>query len=540
MKINNIWNLQNQILENLKEEVKKLIGERPPLMRSYYKDYKKIFKRFISFSSYEELISDILLSNIVYCGDYHTLKEAQFTNIKLLNKISQKRNKIIIAMEAFLSKHQPHIDQFMQNKYSTKEFLNKINYKKTFGFNWENYEPIIDFAKKNKLKIIGLDTQPINPKSNLASRDKNSARIIAYYSKMLPNFLIWVIIGDLHLAPNHLPKMTEQEFHKKNINRNQLIIYQNSETLYKMLEKKELIDKIEVIKVRKNAYCIMNTPPWLKYQSYIHWIEYGENLPKKINSLKTDDSDSDITDEVASLIVSISNFFNLKSNELLDFTLYTPNDLSFLNLLPRNSKDYNIYKKKMINLQNFVIPDKKILFLSKISIDCMSELASMHIYYTISKTPKSISASLKDLYVRIIINCLATFCSKIINYKRAIPSLQESIHNIYKFNAPDNQRKILSYALLHESITIILKSSKDINSTIINELNKIAKEDYRLYHSISNFYGKSLGDKLYYSYANDNKLLNKIINLFFIKIDNLPIAIDTFFKIRNISFHYEY
>lgn len=540
MKINNIWNLQNQILENLKEDVKKLIGKRPPLMRSYYKDYKKIFKRFISFSSYEELISDILQSDIVYCGDYHTLKEAQLTNIKLLNKIIQKRNKVIITMEAFLSKHQAHIDQFMQNKYSTEEFLDKINYNKTFGFNWANYEPIIDFAKKNKLKIIGLDTQPINPKSNLISRDKNSAQIIAHYSKLLPDFLIWVIIGDLHLAPNHLPKMTEQELLKKNINRKQLIIYQNSETLYKKLSKRELIDKVEVVKVRKNAYCIMNTPPWLKYQSYIHWIEYGENLPKKTNNQKNHDTASDITDEVAALILSISNFVKLKSDGLLDFTLYTPDDVSFLDLLPYNSKDYSIYKKKMINLHNFVIPDKKILYLSKISIDCMSELASMHIYHTISKTSKSISGSLKDFYARIIINCLATFCSKIINYKRIIPSLQESIHDIYKSNAKDNKRQILSYVLLHESIMINFRSYKNISQTAINELNKIAKGDYHLYHSVSNFVGKSLGDKLYYSYTNDDKLLNKIINLFFIKVDNLPTAFDTFFKIRKISFQYEY
>jgi hypothetical protein len=403
----NIWMLQNEILEKIKEEVKHLIGYRPPLLRKYYNDYKKIFKRYISLSNHDELIADIMQSDIVYCGDYHTLKEAQLTNIELLHKIIPKRQKIIIAMEAFLSKHQPYIDQFMQNKLTTEEFLSKINYKKTFGFNWDNYEPIINFAKKHDLQIIGLDTQPIDPKVNLTSRDKNSAKIIARYSKLLPDFLIWVIIGDLHLAPNHLPKATEYELAKKNLKRRQLIIYQNSETLYKMLVKKELVDKIEVIKVRKNAYCIMNTPPWLKYQSYIHWIEYGENIPKKYSMPSIEYEEVDLTDDIAALVVSLSDFLNIKSDDLLDFTVYTPSDISFLNLFPRKSYNYRIYKKKMINLQNFVIPDKKILYLSKISIDCMSEVAAMHIYHQLSKTPACLSNSPSDFYARIIIKILS-------------------------------------------------------------------------------------------------------------------------------------
>ncbi len=529
-----MWNLQNQILENIKEEVKKYLGPRPKTLKNYYKDYKKIFRRYISFSNLEELISDILSSNVVYCGDYHTLREAQMTNIKLLSAIIHQKPKIIIAMEAFLSNHQLYIDAYMKNEINEKEFLQKVDYKRTFGFDWNNFKPILDFAKEHKLRVVGLDKRAYDPKRNLQTRDIKSARVIIDNIKKYPEHLIWVIIGDLHLAPNHLPSKVKRLAKKNQLKVRDLIIYQNSETLYKKLLKRDLVNKINVIKVRKNAYCIMNTPPWLKYQTYIHWMEYGESLSKYFET--TDEEALDFSDEMAEVIKEIAAFLQVKADDFLDFDIYSINDISFIKSFPKNSSTYRLYKKKIKQLHNFVIPKEKILYLSRLDINNMAELAATQIYYSLSKATDPLGKSVNEYYARIIINALAFFSSKLLNYNREYPSLEELIEEVNKSKkASHNQIKLISYILLHESIIIKNPSFSNLQKEIEN-IKTIATEDYKINYSISETIGKILGKRLYDTFQNDNSLIEKIKPFFFQKYDKDDFSYNSFIKLRKIAF----
>lgn len=530
------WNLQNKILENLKEEVKKHLGPRPLALRNYYNDYKKAFYRYLSFSNYDELISDILHSDIVYCGDYHTLREAQMTNIKLLNSIIKEQSHIIIAMESFLSKHQHYIDKYMENSINEEHFLSKINYKKTFGFDWENYKPILEFAKQNHLKVIGLDVQPYHEKKNLDKRDNNSAKIIAHYSEAFPGYLLWVIIGDLHLAINHLPAKVNIELKRKKLVKKKIIIYQNSERLYKKLLMKDLVDKIDLIKVRKNAYCVMNTPPWIKYQSYINWMEYGETMLNKYYSKRaTDDEEIEFSDDMAAIITTLADFFNLPSDKLLDFTVYTLDDIDFLSAFAKKSITYQRYKKKMVKLQNFVIPEEKILYLAKYNIDNMAELAAMHLYFALSQSANALANSLHDYFSRNIINTLSFFCSKILNYKRSSPTLDEMVDSASRSTSAI-EKEIVSLILMHKALVMRTRIFAKLRAVDEKKLRYIARNDYEFTYSLSEIIGKILGSKLYYAFQNNNSIISQIKGFFFEKYNHDEKAFNSYLSLRNIAY----
>src|SRR5215475_8556777 len=87
-----------QMVCELRLELEKYTGRLPRSLQRYYQDYRQEFLNFTSISSMPELIQRILECHIVYCGDYHTLRQAQMTNLSLLNKIIGKR-KIILATE---------------------------------------------------------------------------------------------------------------------------------------------------------------------------------------------------------------------------------------------------------------------------------------------------------------------------------------------------------------------------------------------------------------------------------------------------------
>ncbi|MFC2171630.1 hypothetical protein ACFLU6_03245, partial [Acidobacteriota bacterium] len=79
-----IVRLQRQILRRLKGDVRLHLGNQSPEIERYYREYKKEFSKNITVTSMETLVSRILKSNIVLCGDYHTLRHAQRANIRLL------------------------------------------------------------------------------------------------------------------------------------------------------------------------------------------------------------------------------------------------------------------------------------------------------------------------------------------------------------------------------------------------------------------------------------------------------------------------
>lgn len=459
------------------------------------------------------------------------------TNIKLLSSVIKEQPRIIIAMESFLSKHQHYIDSYMENRIKEEIFLYKINYKKTFGFDWDNYKPILEFARQHHLKVIGLDVQPYHEKKNLDKRDYNSAKIIAHYSRVFPDHLLWIIIGDLHLAFNHLPAKVNIELKRKKIIRKKTIIFQNSERLYKKLLMKNLVDKIDIIKVRSNAYCVMNTPPWIKYQSYINWMEYGETLLNKYYYSKhtADDEGLEHSDDIAAIIVNLADFFNMPKDKLLDFNIYTPDDINFLSAFEKKSITYQRYKKKMVKLQNFVIPAEKIIYLAKYNIDSMAELAAMHLYFSFSNASDVLANSMHDYFSRNIINTLAFFCSKILNYKRSSPALDDMV-NSASHSTSAVEKEIVSLLLMHKALVIQNDAFAKLRPADKKKFRLIARKDYEFTYSLSEIIGKILGSKLYYSFQNDNSILAQIKGFFSEKYNHDEKAFDSYIRLRNIAY----
>src|SRR5207244_4520500 len=118
--------------------------------------------------------------------------------------------KIIFATELVYSDQQAILDLFMAGEIGDTEFLKSVNYSETFGFNWANYKPIFDFARARKIPVIAIDHRG-PPRQTLYERDRRAARIICNVTLEHPETLIWVMIGDLHLAQTHLPRFVERD-----------------------------------------------------------------------------------------------------------------------------------------------------------------------------------------------------------------------------------------------------------------------------------------------------------------------------------------
>lgn len=272
--------LQKRWVNDLKARIYETESRHSPELDKYYEEYRREFQ-----SGYErvatraELVRALSKADIAYFGDYHTLKTAQRTVKTLLDEtVRSHGRKLILGLEMLHTKHQRFADQYVAGTLDEAGFLAAIEYEKTWGFEWPNYRVLFDLAREHKCKIIALnrDVDKKDRRKSLQLRDKHAAAIIAAASMMYPDHLVAVLFGDLHTGETHLPRRVRDDLAGHGLDRHDLIVYQNSETLYWKLvsEGKELV--VDAVKISKGKYCVMNATPLVKFQSHLNWQEAAE------------------------------------------------------------------------------------------------------------------------------------------------------------------------------------------------------------------------------------------------------------------------
>ncbi|MBI2608157.1 MAG: ChaN family lipoprotein [Deltaproteobacteria bacterium] len=524
--------IQKKILEGLKEEALTHLKTIPLSLKSYYHEYKNEFKQIQAISGKKELLKNILKSHIIYSGDYHTFDQSQRIVLRILREIIQKKKNIILGVEFFLSSHQQYINDYLNNKITEKELLQKTDYKKNWGFDWNNFKPLFDFAKLHSLKIIALNSTPIHgtleadDRTVLERRDEFASKIIINLTQKYPEHLIYVIFGDLHLASKHLPKRVEEKLKTLKLNRKRLIIYQNSETIYWKLAKRGLEHDVDVVRLKDDAYCIINATPWVKLQSYLHWQEKADALRPQMSSFwahfDTEKDIIDYNDQIFKYIKIVSQFLDFDLKDKDDFSVYTLEDLDFLNSLSGLSKKEKKWIEKTLQRgRSLFIPRENIIYLSDLSINDAVEQVTQYIYFQKSHSKEFVFSGEHNFYAHIFLHALGFLGSKIVNPKRKsdkIIDLKEFIQNCEgKTQNLKEEQKLELYKAAVEFVHSGEEFLKTGQHTTI--ATKILKTDF-LIGEVARILGYRIGDRLYRGLVKGELKLLDIQCLFDIELES--------------------
>ncbi len=355
-----------------------------------------------------ELLQRILACDIIYCGDYHSLRQSQMTNLALLAEIVKSR-KAILATELVYAEDQDILDRYIRKQISEEKFLRSISYDRNFGFDWNNYRPIFDFASEHAIPVIAIDHK--NAARNLYERDRAMAASIARASSQQPDSLLWVMIGDMHLAQTHLPAFVEKELSRKKPDRKVLILHQNNEDLLWKVARQGLHGKVEIIKMNSEVYCILNTPPWMKVYSYVSWLENA-------------DTDSLAQDLFVRLVASLTEFLKIDDASLLDCSVYAGNDCSFLSEFGPRSRVHRYCQRCFEKRQPFVIPAQKIVYLPYPDLDLTAEIAGRYIHTICSGYRPRLGSWDEEFYRKVCHHALGFLSSKLFNHHRPTPPVK--------------------------------------------------------------------------------------------------------------------
>jgi uncharacterized iron-regulated protein len=106
-----------------------------------------------------EVIESVSGKKIVYVGEYHDRFAHHNVQLEVIKGLYKKNKKIAIGMEMFQRPFQRVLDDYIAGRIDEREFLRKSEYFKRWGFDYNLYKPILDFAAQERIPVVALNIQ---------------------------------------------------------------------------------------------------------------------------------------------------------------------------------------------------------------------------------------------------------------------------------------------------------------------------------------------------------------------------------------------
>jgi aminopeptidase N len=104
-----------------------------------------------------DMIDGAVGKKIVYVGEYHDRFSHHTVELDVIKGLYMKDQKLAVGMEMFQRPFQKTLDDYIKGIIDEREFLKKTEYFKRWGFDYNLYKPILDFARTKKIPVVALN-----------------------------------------------------------------------------------------------------------------------------------------------------------------------------------------------------------------------------------------------------------------------------------------------------------------------------------------------------------------------------------------------
>ena len=104
------------------------------------------------------ILDDLKSATFVYLGEVHNRAGDRAGQLAILEALYQDNPKLAISMEMFQRPFQPFLDAYLAGEIDEATLVEKTEYEQRWGFPWESYAPILQFAKANQIPVIAANT----------------------------------------------------------------------------------------------------------------------------------------------------------------------------------------------------------------------------------------------------------------------------------------------------------------------------------------------------------------------------------------------
>jgi hypothetical protein len=235
--------------------------------------------------------------DVVLIGDYHALAASQRSAASLLEQRALVGDRpVILGVETIFARDQHILDEWWRREIDEDELRQRIRFDLDWGYDWDPFYELLVSARDNAEALYGLDCMPREDLRKIGARDRHAALKIAEIRQRHPDAVIYVLFGESHMAPAHLPRAVRKENPEAKV----ATVLQNVDSLY-WRAAGERADKVEAVRVKEDVFCIFNATPLEKYESYRLFLDQWSRC----------DDTPDYAPTIYNLIDSLVNFLEI-------------------------------------------------------------------------------------------------------------------------------------------------------------------------------------------------------------------------------------
>lgn len=487
--------IRKELFEQIRNEVYLRLGSEDSELRAYQKNYEKEFAGKWKPIDNRKMIHLVEKAPVVFYGDFHAHQQSQKTILRILRALPKKSAfaEKILCLECFESKDQLLVDQFMSGQVGESTFLRNIQWEKQWSFPWDYYKGLLAWARRHKFQVVALNKIGRHKNITLRERDQHSAKILAKIRQNYPAAQIHVVFGELHLAQSHLCKEYKKQLKQKKVPvTTPLRIFQNSDEIYFELLQRGMDSKVDAVQLGISEFCILNVPPWVKWHSYLVFLD---NSLLDMDLDEDDDGDFDYTDFVSKYVKLISHELKLKIS-ISNLSVYTANDENLWSTMEAefSSEELKTLEYFIEERISFYLPKLNIAYLARNSINHMASLAMQYVHAQLSSPTKSFIHMPQDFLRLVWMENIAYFGSKLVNPKRKSDTFYDLKVSLLSSKTERRLKEAYKLSIEHK-----MKEFKAM--TMGTGLGSVTSyRDSRVYLKSAFLLGDMLGEKLFHGY----------------------------------------
>jgi uncharacterized iron-regulated protein len=386
----------------LQKELRYLESAKASSIRAYERSFKRALPSRLQVTTKKALVARAKNASVILVGDFHPFRQSQKGYLRLLKEVrSRSARPAAIALECIQQEYQTHVDYYLQGLITAEELREETAFEDHWPFPWENYRELLEYAKTEELPVIALNVrEKARATRELQVRDEAAAVRLEEALREEPRLQVFALYGELHLAAPHLPARLRERLKRKRV----VVVHQNETQLYWSAPRLPNGQRPDVLKLREDEFCVLNSLPWIKLRAFLDWAE---------GSQEDDwDDETDINGLVSHFASLLAEALFLEAPALDRIETWGPEQLESGASL--RGQDRALFRHAQKFHRVSFLPGAKAVVVPALSTNALTEAAALHLWARHNaSSPKADSAP------RLMLQFLAGFLgSKLLNPKR--------------------------------------------------------------------------------------------------------------------------
>lgn len=506
---------KKEFLKKIKGEVDALVGHTTQDLTKYQAEYEKTFLGRWKPSSKKELVGALSESSLVLGGDFHAFNQSQRSHLRLLRET--KFNKpVALGLECISSDMQGAVDELLMGGMSIDQLPARIKWAEHWPFPWDNYRPLIEWAVQNNVRMIALGTKKRGSPKRF---DSHAVKILK--KAFNPSLeVLYILVGELHLAERHLLKGIVRAF--KEIKDSAVTVHLDSERLFFKLLEQKMEAKVEVLKKGTNNFCIITSPPWIRWQSYLLYLEqtYDNDLENN------EEGFIDLTDHMDRMARILCMDLGLDHHNR-DFVVLNSMDRMVTRYVSKMSQRDRAIANWLIDQdRSFFEPKQRFLYMSRLSVNHAAELAGALVYADLAGIKRQFWKFPEDFERQIWWEAVIFLLSKLINHKRKPESLERLKTRLESVKNDPVTKEILLLSIDQRMLELMSTNGQSPRRR------KVKPRRHRIYYQSARILGQMMGERMFVQFRRNDFKSQRLMDFLKLHPDD-PDFKDTYYQVNS-------